>query len=209
MSLVINNIESIITLVAIFMAALISPGPDFALIVKNSLTYSRKTALYTAFGISLGEIVHNLYILIGVGELLVNNVIAMKIFTYIGASYLVYIGYKGITAKVNNGVLENVSHKHDISSKAAVFSGIITCVFNPKAVLFITSMFAVVVKPGDPPELLFLYGLITFMQTFLWYSIVATLLSGETVRNKIIAIEHWIHRITGVILISIGVMLLI
>ena len=38
--------------------ALISPGPDFAIVVKNSLVHSRKAALLTGLGMTTGDLVH-------------------------------------------------------------------------------------------------------------------------------------------------------
>ena len=193
---------------AVCMAALISPGPDFALIVKSSLTYSRKTAILTAFGIACGAVTHSSYILFGVGELLTCNPNALRIFTYIGASYLIYIGYKGITSKAKNDAIENLSHKHDISIRSAFLSGFITCILNPKAILFLTSMFTAIVQPDMPILLLVLFGAIIFCQTFLWYSIVAIFLSGKKIREKVSSIEHWINRVTGGFLLIIGMRLL-
>ena len=190
------------------MAALISPGPDFALIVKNSLTYSRKTAVLTALGIACGAIVHTSYILFGIGELLINNPYALKIFTYIGASYLIYIGYKGVTAKARHESIGNLSHKDDIPARAAFGVGFITCILNPKAILFLTSMFTAVVQPEMPILLLVVFGVIIFFQTFIWYSIVAIFLSSKKIREKVSSIEHWINRVTGVILLVIGARLL-
>ena len=189
-------LDSIFALIALFMAALISPGPDFALIIKSSLTYSRKTAILTALGIASGAIIHTSYILFGIGEMLTNNTHALRIFTYVGASYLIYIGYKGITAKARHDAIENLSHKHDISARAAFTIGFITCILNPKAILFLTSMFTAIVRPEMPVLLLIVFGIIIFLQTFIWYSIVAIFLSGKKIREKVSAIEHWINFIS-------------
>ena len=203
------HLDSILTLMVLMTAALISPGPDFALIVKNSLTYSRKSALITAFGIAVADIVHVAYISFGIGELLIRNENAMKIFTYIGAGYLIYIGYQGLIAKSKNLEIEKLSHQQDISAKAAFTSGFITCLLNPKAVLFLTSMFTVVITPDTSALLFVIYGAIIFLQTFIWYSIVAIFLSGKKIREKVASIEHWINRIAGGILVIIGVKLLL
>ncbi|MEY3197371.1 MAG: amino acid transporter LysE [Pseudomonadota bacterium] len=206
-TLISDHINSIITLVTIFMAALVSPGPDFALIVKHSLTHSRKIAIYTALGIALGDIAHNIYILIGVGEFLINNELAMRWFTYIGATYLIYIGYQGIVSKPTSHSFGHSKTKGDITPKRAIIIGFMTCLLNPKAVLFITSMFAVVLTPETPVSIMFLYAIITFTQCFIWYVVVAIFLSTEIIRSKIIHIEHWINRVTGVILAGIGISL--
>lgn len=205
----IEHIDSILTFMVLFIAALISPGPVFALIVKNSLVYSRKSAILTALGIALGAIVHTSYILFGIGELLLRNECAFTTFTYIGASYLVYIGIKGITSKVKIDNLETLSHKADISVSRAVVSGFFTCVFNPKAILFLTSMFTVIIKPNTPIFLMVIYGVIIFLETFMWYCIVSIFLSTPAIRLRVNSIEHWINRLTGGILIAIGLKLVL
>jgi threonine/homoserine/homoserine lactone efflux protein len=58
------------TLVPLLFLALISPGPDFTIVVKNSLVYSKKTAFYTAFGVALSNLFHESYSLIGLGILI-------------------------------------------------------------------------------------------------------------------------------------------
>ena len=196
------HLDSILTLMTLMTAALISPGPDFALIVKNSLTYSRRSAILTAFGIAAADIVHVAYISFGVGELLISNEIAMRMFTYIGAGYLIYIGCKNI-------VSENIDRKQDISGIVAFRSGFITCLLNPKAVLFLTSIFTVVITPDTHGLLFVIYGAIIFLQTWAWYVIVAIFLSGKKMREKVSSIEHWINRITGGILVILGVKLLL
>ena len=203
------HLDSILTLMTLMTAALISPGPDFALIVKNSLTYSRRSSILTAFGIAAADIVHVAYISFGVGELLINNEIAMRMFTYIGAGYLIYIGCQGLRAKSKNIVSENIDRKQDISGIVAFRSGFITCLLNPKAVLFLTSIFTVVITPDTHGLLFVIYGAIIFLQTWAWYVIVAIFLSGKKMREKVSSIEHWINRITGGILVILGVKLLL
>jgi threonine/homoserine/homoserine lactone efflux protein len=79
---------------------------------------------------------------------------------------------------------------------------------NPKAILFLTSLLTAVVRHDMPTSLLVAFGTIIFFQTFIWYSIVAVFLSGKKIREKVSSIEHWINRVTGVILLVIGVRLL-
>ncbi len=47
--------------------ALMSPGPDFAIILKQSITHGREKSLWTSFGISIGILVHVSYTVLGIG----------------------------------------------------------------------------------------------------------------------------------------------
>ncbi len=51
--------------ILIHLLALISPGPDFIVAVKNSISYSRKTGVFTAIGFGLGIMVHIFYCVAG------------------------------------------------------------------------------------------------------------------------------------------------
>ena len=53
--------EELIAVIAITILAVISPGADFAIVTKNSYLYGRKTGICTAWGISLGVLVHVAY----------------------------------------------------------------------------------------------------------------------------------------------------
>jgi threonine efflux protein len=59
--------SEIAVVVAIIVLAVISPGPDFAIIVRNGLLYGRKNGLFTALGIASGISVHISYTLLGLG----------------------------------------------------------------------------------------------------------------------------------------------
>jgi threonine/homoserine/homoserine lactone efflux protein len=56
--MILDYLPSIAALTVIQLLGLMSPGPDFAVVVRNSLIYSRKTAVLTAIGVSLGILVH-------------------------------------------------------------------------------------------------------------------------------------------------------
>ena len=48
-----------------YLFAVISPGPDFAMVSRNSLLLSRRTGVLTAIGIAAGVCVHVTYTLLG------------------------------------------------------------------------------------------------------------------------------------------------
>lgn len=53
--------SNLLAVAAVSLLAAVSPGPDFCIVVRNSLSYSRKAGFWTAFGVSLALVVH-LYI---------------------------------------------------------------------------------------------------------------------------------------------------
>ncbi|MCE2992677.1 MAG: LysE family transporter [Alphaproteobacteria bacterium] len=199
-----SHLQSILSLSAVILISLISPGPDFAVVVKNSLIYSRKTGLLTALGIALGILLHVSYTLLGLGIIISKITWLFLTIKYLGASYLIYIGYRGVTAKKSTVSLGHTIHKQDISSIAAISSGFFTNALNPKCMLLFISVFSVIIPHNTPTIVLLLYGTIIFIETLLWFSLVAFCLSGKSTREKFRSASHWIERITGAILIALG-----
>lgn len=203
-SLFLEHLPSIFGVAGLVMASLISPGPDFAMVVKNSLVYSRKIALLTALGIALGILVHVTYIVLGIGFVIAETPWLLFSIKCVGASYLLYIGFKGLKAKKMTSTLGNRHHKHDISSFSALRLGFLTNALNPKCMLFFVSLFSVVIDPNVPFAITLIYGMIIFIETLAWFSFVAFCLSGKKTREPFNAVSHWIERITGVILMILG-----
>ncbi|MEO0434336.1 MAG: hypothetical protein AAF151_21840 [Cyanobacteria bacterium J06656_5] len=50
-----------LTVFVVGLVAVVTPGPDFALTLRSSLTYSRRAGVYTAVGIGLGNTIHATY----------------------------------------------------------------------------------------------------------------------------------------------------
>ena len=64
-----NEITILTTLASVHFIALMSPGPDFALVVQNAARYGRQTGLYIALGLSFGILLHSILSLTGISYL--------------------------------------------------------------------------------------------------------------------------------------------
>jgi len=208
-SQILNYLPSILSLAGLVMVSVISPGPDFAVVVKNSLIYSRKTAILTAVGIALGIFVHASYSLMGLGFVIAKTPWLLTVVKYLGAGYLLFIGFKSLSAKKRLSTTKNENHQHDISSVSAIRSGFLTNVLNPKCMLFFVSLFSVFVEPDTPFVIMVTYSIIMFVETLAWFGFVAFCISGKRTREKFNAVSHWVERVTGGILVTLGARLLL
>ncbi|HLL37039.1 MAG TPA: LysE family transporter, partial [Streptomyces sp.] len=59
----------------ITVLAVIAPGADFAMIVRNSYLYGRRTGLLGALGVAAGVLVHVTYTMLGVGLLIASSTV--------------------------------------------------------------------------------------------------------------------------------------
>ncbi len=200
---------SLLPLLTLFFVSLISPGPDFAITVKNSLVYSRRSGLLTAFGIASGCLFHISYTILGIALLITKTPLLLKIIQYMGACYLFYIGYKGIKAQNHLGKINGAHAITDLKPIKAFSMGLYTNLLNPKLMLFCVSLFSVLIPKNISTANKLLLALILFTETLLWFSFVAFSLSGKKMRAKFEAVSHWIERITGMILIALALRLLL
>jgi RhtB (resistance to homoserine/threonine) family protein len=199
---------NVLPLLIIFFVSLISPGPDFAITVKNSLIYSRRSGLLTALGIAIGCLFHISYTLLGLAILITKIPLLMHFIQYLGAGYLFYIGYKSLKSQSH---LDKISGHHaaiDLKPMKAFSIGLLTNIFNPKIMLFCISLFSVLIPKDTSIYIKLILALIIFIETWLWFSFVAFTLSGKKTRAKFEKISHWVERITGVILIALAIKLL-
>lgn len=139
---------SCITIGLISLLAAMSPGPDFAVVMKNSLFGSRRLGLVTAVGVGLGILLHVTYSLVGIGLLISQSIILFSIIKYIGALYLFYLAYQLLKQKKPEKVEESTEKQITPSPAAAFWEGLLTNALNPKVTLFFLSIFTQVIDPG-------------------------------------------------------------
>ena len=200
-----EDLITIGTVTLIHLLAVISPGPDFIVACKNTLTYSRKTGLWTAVGFGAGIAVHVFYCLMGLALLISKSIILFNFIKLIGAFYLIYIGYKSFTSKDSTINIGSTDKKTDITPFQAIRIGFLTNVLNPKATLFFLSLFTLIISPNTPKIILMIISLIMITNTILWFSFVAICLSQKRVRDTFEKYQGVFNKTLGGLLIMLGI----
>jgi RhtB (resistance to homoserine/threonine) family protein len=197
----------LIAVITITILAVISPGPDFAMVTRNSLLLSRRAGVLTALGIGLGVLVHVTYTLVGVGLLIQQSLWLFNAIKLAGAAYLIHLGVKMLRARP--GGVSADGRVTPLSDLAALRTGFLTNALNPKTTVFIVSLFMQVVRLDTPLAEQVGYGAFISMAHMTWFSLVAACFSADAVRDRLLAVRHWIDRTFGVLLIGFGVLLAI
>ena len=200
-----------ITIASVHFLAVASPGPDFAVVLKQSIQFGRRAAIVTSIGLGFGILIHVSYSLLGIGILIKTTPMLFKVFSYAAAAYLFYLGWGALRSKaavttVADKPLDNNEH---ISDKKSFFVGLLTNGLNPKATLFFLSVFAVAVSPETPTGVKIFYGLYLSIATGLWFCTLSYFLSSKRVRAYLGKNGHWFDRIMGVILILLAIKLVL
>lgn len=199
------------------LLAVASPGPDFAIVLKQSLTHGRRTAILTSAGIGTAILLHITYSLLGIGWLLSRSDFWFNSVKYAGAGYLAWIGVQALRAKPrgaagSSGEGASLEDKADParrspSARAAFVTGFLTNALNPKATLFFISLFLTVVSAHTPKWLQAAYGVWMAVVTAAWFCFVAVLFTQREVREKFLRHGHWIDRALGVVFLALAVWL--
>lgn len=195
----------IVTVALIHLLAAISPGPDFVMVVRNSLAYSRKTGIWTAVGFGTGIGVHLLYCVAGLAVVISKSILLFSAIKFLGAGYLIYIGFKSFFSKSSVIEFTDSIKQEDISPFAAVRMGFLTNVLNPKATLFFLSLFTLVISPETPMPVLGIMSVVMIIDTILWFSLVAIFLSQVRIRSVFEHFQNAFNKTFGGLLIALGV----
>ncbi|HXH54339.1 MAG TPA: LysE family transporter [Gammaproteobacteria bacterium] len=199
-----------VTLVSALM--IISPGPDFAIVVKNSLAHGRVSGIYTAIGIAIANLCHVAVNLFGIGIIIAQSIVAFTIMKILGAIYLLYLGYKGIRAKpatAKDKPTAVITAVNPVRQHNGFYNGVLTSLLNPKACLFFLSFFSVMLSKTTAMSTQIFYGVWISSMALFWFILVAFFFTSPVIGKRINAFKHWLERFTGGILILLGMKLLI
>lgn len=196
------------TVALVHLLAVASPGPDFAVVVRESVTQGRRVGSWTALGVGCGIFVHVAYSLLGIGLIVSQSIVLFNLFKWLAAGYLLYLGWRALRARpMSLDTADEVGTTSDRSPWQAFVVGFVTNGLNPKATLFFLSLFTVVISPDTPLLVQAGYGVYLAGATALWFLLVAWLFSRGRVRAGFARMGHWFDRLTGAVLIGLGVRL--
>ena len=197
--------NEIIAIAIIILLAVISPGADFALVSRNSYLYGRKQGIYTAYGIACAVWIHISYSVLGLSFLKHYIPNLLHIIQYIGALYLMYIGYKTFTQQQ---ISDHATHTL-LRPRQAFIQGFLGNSLNPKTTLFVMSIFAQLLRGNHGLMHLIGYGMFISASHLLWFLLISLFCSTPVIRNKILRKQVSINRVIGTVLATLGLCLLL
>ena len=184
-----------ITVVILHMFAVMSPGPDFALVTRQSIRYGRKVAVLTSAGIGIGILFHSFLAISGIIFFISSNDIVMMILKIICSCYLIYLGATSLFRSLN--IEEPVSNNK--SQIGGFLVGLITNITNIKALLFFVTLFGVVLGKQTTIINLAIYGAYMAIATFAWFSVVALIFSGEVFKKLFHNFYKYFEKFLGIL----------
>ncbi|MFF3607506.1 LysE family translocator [Streptomyces sp. NPDC002463] len=196
----------LIAVAVITVLAVISPGADFAMTVRNSYLYGRTAGVLAAVGIAAGVLVHVTYTMLGVGLLVSRTPMLFTAMKLIGAAYLVYIGYKTFVAKATRVDMDQAGET-GLSKAGALRTGFLTNALNPKTMLFVLSTYTQVVSADTPLVQQVGYGLFMSFAHLVWFGLAAVFFSNNSLRPRLLRKQAVLNKVIGSVLVGLGMVL--
>ena len=141
------SLENLLLYIPLAALLVMLPGPDFALIVRTSLTEGRSSGQAAACGVALGIMVHTSAAMLGISAVIAQSVTLFTLLRYAGAAYLFWMGIHALRAgrEVTAAVVRHGGQEEEVQPvrglrRRAFRQGFLTNALNPKAVVFFLTM---------------------------------------------------------------------
>lgn len=136
----------------------LSPGPDIAFILGQTLRNGRRQGLAAMFGIWTGAGLHVVMAAAGLSAILATSALAFSIVKWLGAAYLIWLGIRMLLSRGDSFVSnENPNNQ---SNHSVYWQGVLVSALNPKVAIFFLAFLPqfVVEGAGSNGAQLFLHG---------------------------------------------------
>jgi RhtB (resistance to homoserine/threonine) family protein len=208
------NQEMVLLFFEVFLIGILaamSPGPDFFIVMKNSLGFGRRIGMATALGIAVALFIHITYTILGFTYLMEK---IPGIFTAIkltGSLYLLWLGIQAIrsTPKPGHRQTESPQSNANKTFMQGFCEGFLCNVLNPKAALFFLSVFSQFISIDTDDWVRWFYGVEVVFAVGIWFLFLAAVISFQTFRECYERYSFWFDRCLGGILLYFAVVIVV
>ena len=185
------------------LLAVMSPGPDTAIIFHQSFTKGRVQGILTALGIGFGIFIHCFFAISGISLLIYSSDEAKFFIKFMGAIYLLYLGISFFISKKSSKTDES-----KVLFKNPFIIGFVTNLLNVKAFLFTVSLFSFINL--DSNTLMSLIYLLYFpIITAAWFSFVSYALTHQSMGDIFNKHSDTIQFTSSAFIAGLGLIILI
>ncbi|OFE13155.1 lysine transporter LysE [Pseudohongiella acticola] len=191
-----------------FTAAILlnlSPGPDIAFILGQTLRNGRRHGFAAMLGVWTGAGLHVVLAALGLSAILATSALAFSVVKWIGAAYLVWLGIKMLLSRGDSFIAnKNASNQR---MRSIYLQGILVSALNPKVAIFFLAFLPQFVVAGAGPvsAQLFLHGtLIIVVAAFIEPPVVlaGSQLGAFLWENRRVGL--WMDRGLGALFVALG-----
>ncbi len=186
-------------------ALILVPGPDMLYMLGRCVAQGRRAGILSAIGFNLGGYVHITAAVLGLSAILAASATAFTVVKWVGAAYLVYLGFSTLWRK--QGPLAIEAGAGSVRGRTILWQAFLSDVLNPKVALFFLALLPQFVDKDAPhPALqILLLGLTVSaigLPTNILIACFADRITGRLRHNTSFSV--WLRRGLGVLFIALG-----
>ena len=197
----------LVAFLGVAVLVIVTPGPDTALTVRNTLLGGRAAGTWTAAGVAAGQTLWALFTAVGLAALLAAAEPALLAVRYLGAAYLVWLGLQALLAAVRPGREPDpiaAAPAERLEPGAARRQGLLSNLSNPKMAAFFPSLLPQFASDAATALAL---GLVFAAMTFAWLTAYATAVARARGVLRRPAVRRVTEAVTGTLLVALGLRL--
>ncbi|MFC0561670.1 LysE family translocator [Halalkalibacter alkalisediminis] len=195
------------TFLVLSLFVVMSPGIDTALITKRTISDGRIDGYKMALGITTGSLVHTFAAAFGLSALLMQSAVAFEIVKYVGAIYLIYLGFSSFISRKKKATSAENQY-NDEMKKSAFKQGLFSNILNPKVAMFFLTFLPQFVKTGEnATQQLIIMGVIYTLLSISWFFIYVFFINYLREWLMSPKVQRIMDKATGLVLIGFGLKL--
>ena len=188
---------------AICLIGAMSPGPSMALIIRNSIKYGRISGILFSLGHAIGIGIYATVSVLGLQFILINNLLLFNAIQFCGSVFLLILGILFLRDTEHNLSLEN--EQKNVNS---FMQGFAISILNPKILIWFAAIFSQFIEISSTNFVKLAMVLIASSIDGLWYIILTIVVTGFGLKQFLEHNTNIIQKISGVVLISISIIIL-
>ena len=188
---------------AICLIGAMSPGPSMALIIRNSIKYGRISGILFSLGHAIGIGIYATVSVLGLQFILINNLFLFNAIQFCGSVFLLILGIMFL-----RDTKHNLSLKNEQKNVNSFMQGFAISILNPKILIWFAAIFSQFIEISSTNFVKLAMVLIASSIDGLWYIILTIVVTGFGLKQFLEHNTNIIQKISGVILISISIIIL-
>jgi len=198
------DIKSLIGMSLVCAMGAISPGPSLAVVLRNTISGGRTQGVMTGIGHGIGFGIYAFIAVMGLSSLLLANEQIFNLLQWAGALVLIWLAFNMIT--YNPSV---PSKEHKGSGHRGFLEGFMIAFLNPKILVFLVAVFSQFINPDITNLGRFIMAMMAGVIDTAWYVLVAAVLAGTPIVDKLRVNAVMIDRSIGMVLLLLAILLIV
>tara|TARA_B100001093_G_scaffold452620_1_gene460787 strand:+ start:654 stop:1235 length:582 start_codon:yes stop_codon:yes gene_type:complete len=182
----------------------ISPGPSLAVVLRNTISGGRTQGVMTGIGHGIGLGIYAFIAVMGLSSLLLANKQIFNLIQWAGVLFLIWLAFNMIIYRP-----AGISNDNKGNWRRGFLEGFMISFLNPKILVFMAAVFSQFINPDISSVGRFIMAIMAGVIDTIWYVLVAAVLAGTPIINKLRKNAGLIDRSIGIIMLLIALFLIV